>query len=301
MMVQHEAQRNRMEGGYLLRALQLMGDVSHGILHLHQAGFVHRDLAARNMFVECNQKSFIGGRPHAKVGDFGQARKIPEGETAVRYGELVYDRSLLAPENYHMNGIHSKKSDVFQFGKVCWEAFTFNFGAYPKFFAEAKGLNGLDLDQITLRKRAKKGQVSTGDFLEVRALHEFDFVEGDNILITRNGEPVQLRLARLCAQCFQSSEDDRCTMNDCVAELENVEIDTRRSITDHSMRTFIDEDVTGAAIEMGEVPSMGSVESAMSEIDAAGNPRSPTANGQAHNKWHDVRLSTMSCTTVITL
>jgi len=289
-----------------------MGDVSRGILHLHQAGFVHRDLAARNMLVECSSKSYIQGRPHAKVGDFGQARKIPEGENGVAFGEMVYDRSLLAPENYLMNGIHSKKSDVFQFGKVCWEAFTFNFGAYPKFFTEGKGLVGLGMDQITLRKRAKKGQVSTGQFLEVRALHEFDFVEGDNIVLTKDGEPLQLRLARLCARCFQTAEEDRCYMNECVAELEDVELDTRRSITDDTMRTFIDDDSinplsplgikdgarspSGSVLEMEGLPTMGGIED-----DAAGNPFSPTSNGQAMKRWHDVKLSTMSCTTVITL
>ena len=56
MMVQHESQRNNVEGGYLLRALALVTDCSKGLAFLHDAGFVHRDIAPRNIFVECSQK-----------------------------------------------------------------------------------------------------------------------------------------------------------------------------------------------------------------------------------------------------
>ena len=79
-------------------------------------GFVHRDLAARNIFVEHKQD----GTYHAKLGDFGLARSL-DGKDHVEHGNDIYERSLAAPENYAMPAVHSRKSDVYQFGKVCFE------------------------------------------------------------------------------------------------------------------------------------------------------------------------------------
>ena len=125
-----------------------MCDIARGLAFLHEKGFVHRDIAARNMLVQNlpDAPPLIG--PKAKVGDFGQARKLPEGLDYAEFNEQVYDRNLAAPENYGIPGIHSKRSDVYQFGKVQWEAFTVNFDNFSKFFEEAVGLRGgLDLQQ----------------------------------------------------------------------------------------------------------------------------------------------------------
>jgi len=118
------------------------------------------------------------------VGDFGQARKIPDGAEFVVHGEDVYDRSLSAPENYGMPGLHSRKSDVYQFGKVQWEAFTFNFGAYLKHFKEGKGLQeGLSLDQVTKRQRKKA---------DVYGLHQFDYYDKEDLSSPLNSSVLHL-------------------------------------------------------------------------------------------------------------
>ena len=115
--------RSRTPEAYLAAALCLLRDVCRGVDFLHSVGFVHRDLAPRNMLIEnmpgdsngaAHAKVGVWGQapspnpnPNAKVGDFGQARRIPEGASYVLYGEDVYDRSLLAPENYGIQGYHS--------------------------------------------------------------------------------------------------------------------------------------------------------------------------------------------------
>jgi len=106
---------------YLTRAVMLLSDISAGLAFLHSKSFVHRDIAPRNMLVRVQDGDFI---PRAKVGDFGQARKLKDGSDFTEYSDQIYDRNLLAPENYLFNGYHSKKSDVYQLGKTIWETFT---------------------------------------------------------------------------------------------------------------------------------------------------------------------------------
>jgi len=197
--------------------LALVHDAAKGVAFLHANGFIHRDLAPRNILVENMPERNWEHCPTCKVGDFGQARKLEPGKDCATFSMDVYDRSLLAPENYHMvDAIHSKMSDVYQFGKIQWEAFSHNFGHFSKHFSEAEGLRGgLDLSQVTLRQRRTK--------LEIRGLEQF-MVEtphraglewwrvDEGIMEQPALIQAHTELAELCARCLQRDQQDRRTM-----------------------------------------------------------------------------------------
>jgi len=224
-----------------MHTVALLGDIATGVQHLHQHGFVHRDLAARNMLVETvtevpggqRHLEFLGERRHvAKVGDFGQARKVPEGEDRVQFGLEVYDRNLMAPENWEMQPYHSVKSDVFQFGRVIWESCTYKFDEWFKYFTEGKGLLAdpdtaeCDPDQVTKSQPGLKLACS-GPVGQVNGLREFGFIlyqsgqEGSAAEEQRIQDlqgRVQL-LKRVCADCLMHESKLRCTMGACAAAL----------------------------------------------------------------------------------
>jgi len=94
--------------------LRIAHGAACGLAHLHRQEFVHRDVAARNVL--------LTRADEPKLGDFGMARVVAEGQyeqlTATNVGPLKW----MAPEQMERRAF-SKASDVFAFGVLLYEIF----------------------------------------------------------------------------------------------------------------------------------------------------------------------------------
>ncbi|XP_016340336.1 tyrosine-protein kinase Tec [Sinocyclocheilus anshuiensis] len=94
--------------------LGICHDVSQGMQHLEQNGFIHRDLAARNCLVN---SSLV-----VKVSDFGMTRYVLDDQYWSSSG-AKFPVKWSAPEVFNFCK-YSSKSDVWSFGVLMWEVFT---------------------------------------------------------------------------------------------------------------------------------------------------------------------------------
>ncbi|KJE91304.1 hypothetical protein CAOG_02460 [Capsaspora owczarzaki ATCC 30864] len=94
--------------------------VSSAMVYLESRNFVHRDLAARNVLV--------GDDNTAKVADFGLAKNANE-QDVVEGGKIPI--KWTAPEAL-LNNTYTNKSDVWSFGVVLWEVYSFGRIPYPR-------------------------------------------------------------------------------------------------------------------------------------------------------------------------
>eukprot|EP00117_Sycon_ciliatum_P044586 scpid23713/ scgid32148/ Proto-oncogene tyrosine-protein kinase ROS; Proto-oncogene c-Ros; Proto-oncogene c-Ros-1; Receptor tyrosine kinase c-ros oncogene 1; c-Ros receptor tyrosine kinase len=107
-------------------------DITAGLRYLETEKYVHRDVAARNCLVSfCPKNSSLAVKPSSsgrivKIADFGLARDIDQRH----YYRLLPDREALlplrwlAPESLQKK-IFTTKSDVWSFGILLWEIYTY--------------------------------------------------------------------------------------------------------------------------------------------------------------------------------
>ncbi|XP_020835367.1 tyrosine-protein kinase SYK isoform X2 [Phascolarctos cinereus] len=110
--------------------IELVHQVSMGMKYLEDNNFVHRDLAARNVLLVTQH--------YAKISDFGLSKALNADENyykAQTHGK--WPVKWYAPEciNYYK---FSSKSDVWSFGVLMWEAFSYGQKPY-------KGMKGSEV------------------------------------------------------------------------------------------------------------------------------------------------------------
>ena len=96
-------------------------NICEGMIYLSREGLIHRDLAARNILVASDER--------VKISDFGLARQPQGKDYYTMSSHTNIPVKWMAVESLS-HGIFHTPSDVWSFGVVLWEMFTFGESPY---------------------------------------------------------------------------------------------------------------------------------------------------------------------------
>jgi serine/threonine protein kinase len=106
------------------------------MVYLHEKGIVHRDLALRNLLVDKTGTKYI-----VKISDFGMARTMNKGYYKTESKTIPV--RWCSPESLQF-GKFTIHSDVWAFGVVMWEIFS--YGMIPYY-----GLSNIEvIEKVTI-------------------------------------------------------------------------------------------------------------------------------------------------------
>ena len=100
----------------LLRLTEYTVQIAKGMEFLSGQRFVHRDLACRNIL--------LFNENDVKIGDFGMMRRISDNGEYKMEEQRKIPIAWSAPESLRKK-VFSEKSDIWSFGVLLWEVFTF--------------------------------------------------------------------------------------------------------------------------------------------------------------------------------
>jgi len=136
--------------------LQMAQCVCAGMDHLHRHGIIHRDLATRNLLLEVKHS----GEHLVKVCDFGLSRASEQMSYYKGRDETPIPVRWTAPEALRWHRF-TPKSDVWSFGVVLWELFTFGEEPYS-------GLSNREvIAEIKAGRRLEKPQACPSPMYEM--------------------------------------------------------------------------------------------------------------------------------------
>eukprot|EP01114_Cavostelium_apophysatum_P020724 TRINITY_DN7027_c0_g1_i1.p1 TRINITY_DN7027_c0_g1~~TRINITY_DN7027_c0_g1_i1.p1 ORF type:complete len:880 (+),score=201.48 TRINITY_DN7027_c0_g1_i1:204-2843(+) len=104
--------------------LDIAKQIAAGMVYLSAKRIVHKDLASRNVLVTSDPKH----KYQVKIADFGLSNDISGLNTNTTSDESLFAVKWSAPEVIK-SSMYSSQSDIWSFGVVLWEIFS--FGAMP--------------------------------------------------------------------------------------------------------------------------------------------------------------------------